>query len=740
MQQEAVSALCKLRERYENKGLVISATATGKTYMSAFDVKDVSPKTMLFVVHNENILMDALTSYKKIIKDKKMGLFTGNRKEIECDYLFATIQTISQDNHLNSFPKDYFEYIIFDECHRISASSYQKVLNYFKPKFILGMTATPERTDSANIFEIFDYNIPVEVRLRTALEYDLVAPFHYFGISDATVDLENVNIDDIDKLAELLNIKTRVDFIIEKMEFYGFSGRKRKCLGFCVNIKHAEYMAEEFNQFGYKAIFLTGSNSSIERDAAIKRLNDDNDELEFIFTVDVFNEGVDIKGVNLVLMLRPTSSAIIFTQQLGRGLRKAEGKEFLTVLDFIGNHNKSFLIPIALSGSNYYDKDSLKVSTVKDFVDVPGCTNIKFDKMAKEKILKQLEAVSFNNLAYLKSEYLEFKKNCRGMIPKLINYVGVENAPNPMKFITYAGTYLIFLSKIKEIDCKTIASNSDMINVLDFFSKLLPVVRVSDFVIAKTCILNGKNSVNMLLEEVQKYTNGITEDDINHACEHLSGLYFDSSEIKKYPGMFVFKDGYISLSNKMEIMLNNNEYKDALLDTIEYGILYYNEKFKGFSKVIPFFKLYGIYKMRDMALCCNYRKIHSSIRGQGVWRIGEKAHALFVNLHKNSNIKESIDYKDKFIDQETFQWQSPNNTRINSDLGKDYSDNINRGVNIHLFVRKSESSDSVILPFIYLGKVNAISHEGEKPITIIYKFENKIPKNLYDDLTFLTDI
>ena len=236
------------------------------------------------------------------------------------------------------------------------------------------MTATPERCDKGNIFDAYDNNVALEIRLHEALENELIVPFHYFGITDVKdADLNDMKLDDLAEVSKRLMINSRVDFIIEKMNFYGYDGDFQKTVGFCVTKEHALYMSDEFNKRGIESIALTGDDSAHKRQEYVKRLEDDNDSLKVIFTVDIFNEGVDIPAVNQILMLRPTNSPVIFIQQLGRGLRKHSSKNFLTVLDFIGNHNKAFLISIALKGGRYYDKDSLKVSVATDFSDIPGC-------------------------------------------------------------------------------------------------------------------------------------------------------------------------------------------------------------------------------------------------------------------------------------------------------------------------------------------------------------------------------
>jgi superfamily II DNA or RNA helicase/HKD family nuclease len=515
MQLEALKSLNTLRENNQDKALIIAATGTGKTYLSAFDVRQMNPKRVLFLVHRRKILDDAKKSFKKVHPDRITTIFQGSKKETNAEFTFAMIQTISKKENLQMFNHDNFDYIIYDEAHRAFSKSYQRVMNYFTPKFTLGMTATPERTDGGNIFERFNNNIALEVRLRDALKEDLVTPFHYFGITDVTTDLSNVDLTKIDLVAEKLSIKERVDLIIEKMLHYGYSGNKRKCLGFCATKAHANYMANEFNAFGYPSIALTGESSDDERDEAIKRLEKSKDELEFIFTVDIFNEGVDIPSVNMVLMLRPTQSPIIFTQQLGRGLRKHNSKDFLTVLDFIGNHNKSFLIPIALSGTKYYDKDSLKIQVSKDFNDIPGCTNIKLDQIVKEQILNQLDRVNFNSMEYLRKEYNDFKNVLGGKKPSMLDFIQYESAPDPVKFILKEDSYIEFQSKMENQKIET--TSMEHIKVLQTIDKMLPIKRINEFVILKELLEKNSITYNLAKEEINKMIEHVEEESIRHS-------------------------------------------------------------------------------------------------------------------------------------------------------------------------------------------------------------------------------
>ena len=312
MQEKALQKLEELRLKKEKKALVIAATGTGKTYLSAFDVKKFQPKTLLFLVHRENILLSAKKSFETILGDSfTYGFYTGNKKEEDKNYIFSTIQTMN--NSFSNFSQNHFDYIIVDESHHVTSPSYKKVIEYFKPKFLLGLTATSNRMDGNSIYEVFDENIACDIRLNDALEHNLVVPFHYFGISDIkSVDYENIDLNKIDVLAKLLSVNKRADFIIEKMNFYSFFGTKRKAIGFCVSKEHAFFMSEKFNEKGISSICLTSEDSIQKREETIKKLEDEKSSLEIIFTVDIFNEGIDIPSINTVLFLRPTNSPIVF--------------------------------------------------------------------------------------------------------------------------------------------------------------------------------------------------------------------------------------------------------------------------------------------------------------------------------------------------------------------------------------------------------------------------------------------
>ncbi|OLS39219.1 DEAD/DEAH box helicase [Bacillus sp. MRMR6] len=737
MQKRAMENLERLRSFGESKALVIAATGTGKTFMSAFDVKNYKPKKLLFVVHREEILKKAKETFELLLPNAGLtfGLLTGNHKQKKVDYVFATIQTISKC--FQEFERDEFDYLIIDEAHHATSPTYHTILEYFKPKFTLGMTATPERSDGYNVFDLFDHNVALEVRLHEALEDDLVIPFHYFGITDIEgINLSDVNIDDITEITKRLKVNERVDFIIEKMDFYGHDGQKRKGLGFCASIEHAQYMASEFNKRGYQSVCLYGADSPGTRERFINRLENDQDELEFIFTVDIFNEGVDIPSINTVLMLRPTNSPIVFIQQLGRGLRKYANKTFLTVLDFIGNHNKTFLVALALNGSRYYDKESLKVAIATGFANIPGCTHIQMDKISQERILAQIDNENFNSMKYLKEEYFEFKKLNQGRIPYLLlDYLKYDGAPDPVKFIDREKTYLQFVAKIEKDDfLKDCLNNEGFEGALKELSSKLPIKRIHEFVILRYLLENEEIDLDIAKRKILKMIDSVDDDSIVHAFECLNQNYYDSIQLKNKPKLVRYSSGRLTKTQLFKELLENEEYKKFIEDLITYGIFRYEKEFKAEYYGVPHFKLYEQYQMVDTALLSNYRKIHSSYRGSGLLTNGND-YFLFIDLHKEEDIKESIKYQDKFINERYFQWQTPNSTSQNTDRGQNIIYNKRRSINLHLFVRKYREIDGKNEPFIYIGKGDTVKFKGEKPITILLKLKHEIPVPLFTEFT-----
>lgn len=429
MQVGFINNLKKIYDAGEDRALLISATGTGKTYASAFAMRELGFKRVLFLVHRNQIAKQAKKSYRKVFGEKvSMGLVTGNYQEYDRDFVFATIQTLSKDDTLSKYDKTAFDAIVIDEAHHSSASSYKRVLEYFTPKLWLGMTATPDKRDDnlagRNIYEIFNHQIAYEIRLQNAMEEELLCPFHYFGITDLDV------VSDAGSSAEekvenfrYLTSDDRVANVMKQAEFFGHSGNRVKGLIFCSRIDEARELSGKFNEKGWRTTVLSGSDSESARAAAIERLAGDESEgaLDYIISVDIFSEGVDVPEINQVIMLRPTESPIVFIQQLGRGLRKAEDKEYVVVIDFIGNYRNNFMIPIALSGDRSYNKDNIRRYVTEGGRIIPGASTIHFDEISRKRIFQAIDNANFSDIKLIRENYTNLK-NMLGHIPALADF------------------------------------------------------------------------------------------------------------------------------------------------------------------------------------------------------------------------------------------------------------------------------------------------------------------------------
>ncbi|NVJ52400.1 MAG: DUF3427 domain-containing protein [Campylobacteraceae bacterium] len=733
MQQQALQRLDFLRNNGENKALAIASTGIGKTFLSVFDIKQFAAKRVLFIVHREDILISARKSFEAVIKDKTMGFFTGNKKDTHCDFIFATIQTLS--NYYEKFEKNEFDYIVVDEAHHIASKSYECVKNYFEPKFLLGLTATANRTDEVSIFDFFDDNLACEITLNEALEKCLVSSFHYFGIEDIKeLDYENLDLTNIKKLSKFLMINKRVDFIVEKMNFYGFSGNKRRVLGFCASKEHANFMSEEFNKRGIKATSLTSEDSIIRRENSIKKLQSNTNELEVIFTVDIFNEGVDIPNVNTVLMLRPTNSSIVFVQQLGRGLRKNSNKEFLTVLDFIGNHNRAYLIALALVGKKRFDKDSIKLSLNNNFSNFPNA-HIIMDEISKKRVLEQIDSENFNSLKYLKEQYLEFKSSLNlKTIPKLSDYIHYDEYVNVLDFISYAKSYEEFICKVeKDIAYKKVCEDENFIKALRFIQGLMPIKRVHEFAILKYLIFNEEVSIKKAVAHLKKYLQEVREETVIHSFRFLDEQFFDSAQKQRFLKLVNLQRDKLFKTKEFSSLLTNKFKRTLLLDSLNYALIKYEKEFGIKNYGLPFLKLYEKYNMLNIAQLCNFNKIHSSFRGSGFLKYKDDFF-LFITIEKDKFTK-GAKYENAFLSKELFTYSSKPSMSTDKGDGKRLIENIKHAVKLHIFVRKFSHVDRKVQGFIYLGLANTHSYKNNKPIDLELKLETPLTNNLYEEFT-----
>ncbi len=708
MQVQAIENLNCLRANGQKRALIVSATGTGKTFLSAFDVKQFNPKKLLFLVHRKNIALKALESFEQILGNgKKLGFYSGSTK-IDCDYLFSTIQTFSRDEHLNKFGAIDFDYIVIDETHRAGASSYQKILKYFNPKFLLGMTATPERNDEMDVFAMFDFNIASEIRLQDALSNDMLAPFHYYGISEIEINGEiigdNTNIND-------LNRAERVDHIIEKINLFGTDDGIIRGLVFCSRKEECNYLSEQFNNKGFRTIALTGESKEDDRSRAIDLLETDDLEikLDYIFTVDIFNEGIDIPRVNQIIMLRPTQSSIIFVQQLGRGLRKREGKSYVTVIDFIGNYQNNFLVPIALFGDKTFSKDNLRKLVNRPEKAIVGASTIYFSRVIKERIFHSIDNSKLQEKHKLKTEF-KVLKNKIGRIPMMVDFLKYGER-DPFHYIKSFNSYYEFLSIMNE---NIPVVSKSILDLLKFLSnEVLNPVRLLDVHLFKTLLEKTKVSLEEYKEiYFLEFGHIVDNETINHAIYLVNGLFHTIKENQKMVKIGLNKkyeliknDGnYLVIGESLKSLMENEFLIESLFDICEYSI----ETLLSLGKesIKNDFVINARYSRKDVFRILRWKE-NPNAQNVGGYMISDnkKDCAIFVNYHKAEDISSSTKYLDRFVSRKEFFWMSKNNRTLQSSDVKQIISSKETKMRLPLFVKKSNSEG---IEFYYLGDMQYV--------------------------------
>lgn len=707
MQVEALRNLQDLRTNKKNKALIISATGTGKTYLSAFDAKAVNPARLLFVVHRLTIARHSMHTFQSVFgSSRSMGLFSGEKRELECDFVFSTIQTISKSTHLNNFAQDHFDYIIIDETHRSGADSYLRLIDYFKPKFLLGMTATPERTDGSDIFKLFDHNIAYEIRLNKAMEEEMLSPFHYYGVTDLLID--NTQVDEL-KNFNLLFSNERVNRIIEQAKFYGSDNGIIRGLIFCSQKNEAIELSTLFNLRGFRTVALIGESSEEERTKSIERLESDSltEKLDYIFTVDIFNEGIDIPKINQIIMLRPTKSAIIFIQQLGRGLRKIEGKYYLTIIDFIGNYNNNYLIPVALYGDTSYNKDSLRKLITDGSRMIPGSSTINFDEITKEKIFQSIDAANMQLFSDLRKDYnlLKFKL---GRIPMMMDFIE-HGSRDPYLYVDYSNSYYNFIAQVEANHSSHLSKQQ--IKLLELFSKEINnSKRVEESLMIKILIERGKLTIEELIETIyKKYQYYPSEETIKSAVSNLNFEFIRENQEgklisarKKYGlNILNMEDRTLGFSKIFLTYLKQSTFKNFLIDSTEYSIHEFDKLFDQ-DNWKNGFVLYRKYSRKDVFRILNVAQNPVGLNVGGYLVSSDITNCpIFVNYHKEDHISESTKYQDEFINYKEFDWMSKSNRKIDSVEVQSIL-GVYGSIRLPLFIKKNNDEG---IDFYYMGEV-----------------------------------
>ncbi|WP_333618417.1 DEAD/DEAH box helicase [Dietzia sp.] len=738
MQAEALAQIAALRAEGKTRALVISATGTGKTILAALDVRAVAPKKMLFVVHREQILDRAIEEFIAVlgIDESEIGKFVGSRRELDRKYVFATPQSLGSAATLAEIPRDLFDYVLVDEVHRAGAKMHLDIINHFQPDFLLGITATPERTDDFNIFALFDFNVAYEIRLQQALEAGMLAPFHYYGIADVGSGASAIG--SSSNLAALL-APERVDHIVATIERYGHAGTPVRGLFFCSRNEEAARLSQALNErevHGHKlrTRALSGADSIAERAEIVAKLQ--RGELDYILTVDIFNEGVDIRSINQIVMLRQTTSAIVFTQQLGRGLRKSKGKDYLVVIDFIGNYESNFLVPIALFGDKSLNKDSIRRQMIEaqDVGNLAGLSSVNFDEISKERIFRALDSAKLDSIRNLKKVYEELRARM-GETPALLDYA-LQDVVDPVVLARAKGNYWTLLNVFDSEMSKPSKEDSA---VLDLLSGE---------------VLNGKRPHELLLLKalLDADSGELPEDDAAalFAAEELAHdeptlesvrrildlEFFTSVERKRYTVPLVdWSEGKIRLGAEFRSLLGSSgTLEERVRDCLDTGLFLARHRYV-WAKDLEIGKKYS---RKDVCRLLNWKSNQQgTIYGYKVDSYSETC-PIFVTYHKHEDVSASTLYEDSFRSESTLRWFTRSSRTLKSAEVAAIVDNT---VPLYLFAKKDDGEGS---DFYYLGQAEASNPEQTtmpggkgKPLDVVtmdLNLEVPVGAGLYDYL------
>ena len=734
------------RSKGRHRNLAVAATGTGKTVFSALDYRRLCEQSgkklkLLFIAHRKEILDQARRTFGDVMLKGNFGeLLTGGKKPEYNEAVFATIQTLS-GAALENYAPDYFDVIIMDECHHIEAASWDKVFNYFKPRDFIGLTATPEREDGVNIADkYFDGYVATSIRLWDALEDNLLAPFQYFGIADGT-DLRHINIrggryDENDlakRYTDHEDAKRRLRIIVKELREKVDNPLRMKALGFCVNVKHAKYMAQKFNEVGIPADFLVGDDISKRRDEVMKKFMSDDHELAVIFTVDLFNEGVDIPNIDTLLMLRPTQSLTLFLQQLGRGLRRAPLKSVLTVLDFVGHQNKNFMVHHKYRA--FVRQGTLTERDIES-PELPAGCHFHLDELTQKQVLMKIhESLRMNKNALIDTvkNYLEnMQQNSAEpyIRPTVVDFINHYGLGLPQ---IYGRSSKVTLPGVTKPVATTWTS-------LQAASGLYPdlVVPFQDNIslevnrrIKALRHVNDSFRINAYLELLN--TNILEQDMTDEQRRHAWMLLFSIWPDAKWVGSterFSLDEGLATLRKNGGILqeLESIWQRNAILDT---------------NSTLPLFEGEDI-PLRTHAYYSR-EELFAGLAGQGAsfgvptgFREGVRTFnssnttALVVNLEKSEkHFSPTTMYKDYAISTDEFAWDSQSATSPESPTGQLFQHHEELGHRIVLFVRRNNKDAIGTRPYMCLGTVKYISHEGSKPMHIRWSLDRPMPASMF---------
>lgn len=709
-QQEMLDRLQSERDQNRKKNLVVAATGTGKTVVAAFDYERVcrqeggQPK-LLFVAHRVQILKQAIYTFRQVLRDSNFGeLMDGNNEPTQYEHLFATINTINTRNLIDKLGNDYWLMVIIDEAHHLPAQSFDKFATSIKPKILLGLTATPERTDGMSLGKYFDLrpdgSPSVSLRLWDALDQQLLAPFEYYATHDdidlTSIDWRKSNIENqLDAIISSNNVRARS--VYQAVERYSSSLDDLKSIGFCVSVKHAEFMADFFNKRNIPARSLTGAQSELERNIAIKELSSGN--IKVIFTCDLFNEGVDIPEINTLLLLRPTQSPVLFQQQIGRGLRLSIGKDCCLVLDFIGNYSEEFRFDILFRSLTGQTRLRIKEAVESGFSFLPPGCYIQFDKVARERVLDSLKKSLKLNSLRLTSELAAWAST-KSREQITLNDFLVENQ------IEIADIYSSkhYWNEYKQ-RCNLIAHPIDVVD--DRLSKRFGSLLYVDDRELLTCwreALRGK-PIDLVRTQMLAYQ--------------------------------LITSGTISPDQFITKLINQPYAKDELIELIDWQLNQSDKSYISLENAPASWpiSLHCRYTRSDILTAVGFRDAlkRPDFREGCLTLDGIKTELMFVTLDKSKGFNESVQYHDYAISPSLFHWQTQNKASLSNKTGRRYIESASgNGWKFFLFVRENNES-----AFLALGEAILQAYEGERPIQITWLLKQAMTAEIFRRLSII---
>jgi superfamily II DNA or RNA helicase/HKD family nuclease len=709
---EAIAVEREVHDRHRN--LVVAATGTGKTVIAALDYRRLrdaaldsgkQPPSLLFIAHRKEILQQSLRTYREVLNDASFGeeYHSGTRPE-RWNHVFASVQALTAYD-VTTLPTDAFDVLVVDEFHHAAAPTYRKLLTHLQPDELLGLTATPERTDGFNLQSYFDGRTAVELRLWDALSDDLLCPFHYFGIADGTsladIQWKRGRYDEQELEGLYTGNDRRAAIVLRELQDKLTDVHAMRALGFCVSVAHAEYMAKVFREAGIPALAVSGKTHSADREQALRDLKDR--RVNALFAADLFNEGLDLPEVDTVLFLRPTESPTIFLQQLGRGLRQAHGKPVLTALDFVGHQRKEFRFDKRFRALTGQTRKGLQRQVELGFPFLPSGCQIVLDKVTQQTVLDNLRTQVVGRWSEMTSE---LRSHGDQDLATFIRESGVD-----LSDILRPGKSWTTLRRNAGLPTREGTPRE---------STLLRRVRA----LAHVDDPDRMRTYNLLLDDASPAYAELPDAQQNHARMLFFSLWPDGG-------------GFASYDAGLEALRSEQALRDELVQVIDYSMdraRHRTIELSGQLHGIPL-RVHARYQREEILAALSYASLQrrpSSFR-EGVLSSKDTGiDAFFVTLTKSeADYSPTTMYRDYAISPTLFHWESQSTTSVNSATGQRYLNHRAQGSNILIFAREKKQNELGTSPYLFLGPATYTTHTGDRPIAITWRLDHPMPTELF---------